>query len=114
MPRKVTIYTKDGDKKTFTARTKAEIRRSRGTPKRPMNAFAKVVKAVSRRTGLIGPALFKAAKKEYRSGHKVSGSRSGSRKSRSHSRSGSRSGSRKSHRKSHRRHRRSGSRRSRH
>ena len=108
MPRKVTIYTKDGDKKTFTARTKAEIRRSRGTPKRPMNAFAKVVKAVSRRTGLIGPALFKAAKKEYRSGR-----RSHSRSSSRSSRSSSRSGSRHSHKKSRKvqRRKRSGSRR---
>ena len=55
-----------GKHHSFVAR-KNKRSGSRGSPKRPLNVFAKLVKQVNKETGLYGPALFKAAKKVYRS-----------------------------------------------
>ena len=65
MPR-VSFKTSDGTKVSFTTRSK---KRSSSRGSRKLNAFAKTVKRLSRTTNKTGPALFKAASREYRKKH---------------------------------------------
>jgi hypothetical protein len=47
------------------------MKRSHKSPKsKKLNPFARHVKAVAKKTGLSGPALFKSAKKSYKKSHK--------------------------------------------
>ncbi len=56
----VEFYDKHGQFHSFDAKKK---RKSRS---RPLTAYNKLVASVSRRTGLYGPKLMRAASKEYR------------------------------------------------
>jgi len=62
---KVSFKTSDGTKVSFTARK----RRSSSRGSRKLNEFAKTVRRLSRTTNKTGPALFKAASREYRKKH---------------------------------------------
>lgn len=65
MPR-VSFTTSDGTRVSFTARNK---KRSGSRRSRKLNDFAKLVKKMSRTSRKTGPALFKAASREYRKRH---------------------------------------------